>query len=188
MRGQGAKLLFEQLEEVDPALYRSLEWLMNEPDSTKMLETFFSVTETDETERPFVPETVGANGAVLILDSETPAATVSGAGPGANTADDTVRTAASCSAATDASSSTASSAVSTAGSKRAQGLVSSAVRGHPVLGKGQGKVKVREIELVPGGTKKAVTERNKAEYAELYAQYKMAKAEGLGISGKECAC
>ena len=188
MRGQGAKLLFEQLEEVDPALHRSLEWLMNEPDSTKMLETFFSVTETDETERPFVPETVGANGAVLILDSETPAATVSGAGPGAHTADDSVRTAASCSAATDASSSTASSAVSTAGSKRAQGLVSSAVRGHPVLGKGQGKVKVREIELVPGGTKKAVTERNKAEYAELYAQYKMAKAEGLGISGKECAC
>ena len=57
-----------------------------------------------------------------------------------------------------------------------------------MLGKGQGKVKVREIELVPGGTKKAVTERNKAEYAELYAQYKMAKAEGLGISGKECAC
>ena len=45
MHGQGAKLLFEQLEEVDPALHRSLEWLMNEPDSTKMLETFFSVTE-----------------------------------------------------------------------------------------------------------------------------------------------
>ena len=41
------------------------------------------------------------------------------------------------------------------------------------------KTKSREVELVAGGARKPVTEKNKGEYVEVYARYKLAKAEGL---------
>ena len=41
------------------------------------------------------------------------------------------------------------------------------------------KRKPRQVELVPGGAKRTVTEKNKTEYVELYARYKLARAEGM---------
>ena len=45
---------------------------------------------------------------------------------------------------------------------------------------------MREVELVPGGANKAVTERNKSQYVKLYATYKMAKSEGMEEGLRAC--
>jgi len=46
----GGGVSLDLLEEVDPDLHQSLEWLLREADSTKCVEAVFSVTETDEIE------------------------------------------------------------------------------------------------------------------------------------------
>ena len=158
----GAAVTLEHLEEVDPDLHRNLTWLLTTEDSTSMVESVFAVTEC--------PHGESARQSSGSAQQEAPRMATGGMTGEQSRAKGTVliddsEAAGSCAAASGASHAGEASAGSDA---------------KKVVKPGNPQThKVRQVELVLGGAKRAVTEKNKAEYVDLYARYKLAKAEGL---------
>jgi len=168
----GATVTLEHLEEVDPDLHRNLVWLLTEKDSTLMVESVFAVTECPVTESECLSKSPSKQ--------ETPSM-VTGVGFGGGTAGAGAQSrgeggvlihdpaAAGSFEASSGTGAASSGADAGACSTQAKGVR----LGHPH------KRKPRQVELVPGGAKRTVTEKNKTEYVELYARYKLARAEGM---------
>ena len=152
----GGAVSLEHLEEVDEALHRSLCWLLNEKDSTKEMDLVFTVTETDRVEEPLQPSLSNHE------RSRTDADRKKAVGDVADVEENEVPL--------------VLLQAGGGGGGGGCGASEAQVRGAESV---VVKYRDREVELVKGGAKIAVTEKNKAQYVAEYARFKLAKAEGL---------
>ena len=157
----GGAVSLEHLEEVDEALHRSLCWLLNEKDSTKEMDLVFTVTETDRVEEPLQPSLSNHE------RSRTDADRKKAVGDVADVEEDELPLVLQQAGGVGGGG---------GGGCGASGASEAQVRGAESV---VVKYRDREVELVKGGAKIAVTEKNKAQYVAEYARFKLAKAEGL---------
>jgi len=189
----GLGVSLDDLEEVDPDLHRSLALLLSQDGITELVETTFVVTETDG------PEDSDLVDASLSLPAASPSSANSGGAAAAREGMSAAERAGMGSeegkveasrgkedghAADDDVEVVAPGAAGSRGNGGGAGGGGEGGGGGSSGGRGAQRQatatrETREVELVAGGAKKAVTEANKRDYVSKYAQYKLAKAEGL---------